>query len=87
MKKNVATILLTLFSFLTVIGCPICEKQQPKLLRGITHGVGPQSNWDWVIVGIIAIITLLTFFYSIKYLIFPGEKSTTHIKHNILNQF
>ena len=32
------------------IACPVCEKQQPKILQGITHGSGPQSNWDYIII-------------------------------------
>lgn len=76
-------------SFITVLAftssaCPLCEKQQPKFLRGITHGTGPQSNWDWVIVAAITVTTLLTLFYSIKYLLSPKEKNSNHIKNIIL---
>lgn len=67
------------------IACPACEKQQPKLLRGISHGAGPESNWDMVIVWGIAIIVLLTLFFSIKFLLKPGEKSRDHIKRFILD--
>jgi formate hydrogenlyase subunit 3/multisubunit Na+/H+ antiporter MnhD subunit len=69
----------------TAIACPVCEQQQPKITKGWTHGAGPQSNWDWVIIGIISVITILTFIYSLKYLIKPKEKNTNHIKHLILN--
>jgi hypothetical protein len=62
------------------MACPVCEKQQPKITQGLTHGAGPQSNWDWVIIGIITTITVFTFIYSLKYLIWPGEKNTDHIK-------
>lgn len=65
--------------------CPVCEKQQPKITQGITHGAGPQSNWDWVIIATITAITVLTFIFSLKYLVRPGEKNTNHIKHAILN--
>ena len=67
------------------MACEACEKQQPKFLRGITHGTGPQSNWDWVIIGIITVITALTFIFSLKYLIWPGEKNNDHIKQIILD--
>lgn len=67
------------------IGCPACEKQQPKLLRGISHGAGPESSWDMVIVWAIAIIVLFTLIFSIKFLVKPGEKSKTHIKRFILD--
>lgn len=69
----------------TLGACPACSKQQPKITQGITHGAGPQSNWDWVIIAIITVITLLTLVYSLKYLIKPGEKNDNHIKRSILN--
>lgn len=74
--------LVSLFSF----ACPVCEKQQPRLLRGITHGAGPQSNWDWLIVGLITAITLLTLVFSVKQLLKPGELNNDHIKHSIIDQ-
>lgn len=64
--------------------CKVCEKQQPPVLRGITHGTGPQGNFDYVAIWIMVVITLATLYYSIKWLIKPGEKSTTHIKRFIL---
>lgn len=69
----------------TIWACPVCENQQPKITQGLTHGAGPQSNWDWVIIAIISLITILTFVFSLKYLIKPGEKSKDHIKLSILN--
>jgi hypothetical protein len=81
------SLLMLLFFLLVqiVAACPVCEKQQPKITQGLTHGTGPQSNWDWVIIVIITAITLLTFFYSLKYLIKPGEKNENHIKKSILS--
>jgi hypothetical protein len=80
--------LLSILIFLTVqiaTACPVCEKQQPKITQGLTHGAGPQSNWDWVIIAIISVITILTLIYSVKYLIKPGEKNEDHIKQSILS--
>lgn len=68
-----------------VWACPLCEKNQPEIIRGLTHGAGPQSNWDWIIIILITGITLLTFVFSLKYLIRPGEKNTDHIKQSILS--
>jgi hypothetical protein len=65
--------------------CDACKLQQPKITRNVTHGTGPESNWDWLIVGIITALTLATLIYSFKFLIKPGEKSKKHIKNNILN--
>ena len=87
--KNKIKYLLTLLVILTanVAGwaCPVCEKQQPKITQGLTHGAGPASNWDWVIIGVITLITVLTLIYSIKFLVKPGERNNDHIKQSILN--
>ena len=85
MKKK--SLVLTLFILLYQLAnaCPVCDKKQPAITQGLTHGGGPQSNWDWVIIGVITAITLLTFIYSLKYLIKPGEKESNHIKHSILD--
>jgi hypothetical protein len=45
----------------------------------------PQSKWDYLIVWVVAIITVITLFYAIKWLVRPGEKHSNHIKHTILN--
>jgi phage shock protein PspC (stress-responsive transcriptional regulator) len=80
-------LILPLFLLPTVVAfaCPICDKQQPKILRGITHGTGPQSNWDYVIVWVAVIIVLITLFYTVKWLIKPGEKNEDHIKRMVIN--
>ncbi len=70
---------------ITVFACPVCEKQQPEILRGITHGAGPNSNWDYVIVWSAVVIVLFTLYFSVKWLIRPGEQSQTHIKRFILD--
>lgn len=79
MKKYALLIILLLTSKWGV-ACPVCEEQKPKILKGITHGAGPENNWDWVIVGITAVLVLATLFYTIKWLLKPGESSETHIK-------
>lgn len=84
MKKYWLCLVLFLFRF-TTIACPVCEANQPASLRGITHGQGPQSNWDVVIISVVATIVVVTLFYSLKWLIRPGEKSEKHIKRAIIN--
>jgi hypothetical protein len=79
-----------LFFFLLIIptvvrACPTCEVAQPRILRGITHGIGPDSHWDYLIVLSVVIFAALTLFYSVKWLIRPGEAGATHIKRFILN--
>lgn len=76
--------LLIMLSNIQAFACDACQKQQPKFTRGITHGAGPQSDWDWLIVAVISAITILTFIFSLKFLIKPGEKNDDHIKKSIL---
>jgi hypothetical protein len=67
--------------------CEVCKKQQPRALRGITHGAGPQSNSEYIIVGFMVIIVLASLFLFIKRILQPqnNESADTHIKHSILN--
>ena len=84
MKKTLLCILF-LCPALAVLACPVCEKQQPEILRGITHGIGPGSNWDYIIVWSAVVIVVFTLYFSVKWLIRPGERSQTHIKRFILD--
>jgi len=86
MRIKTFLIFLLVLSIQIISACPVCEKQQPKITQGLTHGAGPQSNWDWLIIGVISVITLLTFIYSLKYLIKPGEQNPDHIKQSILSK-
>jgi hypothetical protein len=66
--------------------CPVCERNQPKILKGIVHGSGPDSQWDYVIMWTVIAIAVFSLYYSVKWLIRPGEKNDNHIKYSILNQ-
>ena len=83
--KSVFAFIIFLLSNISVYACDACEKQQPEILRGITHGAGPQSNWDYLIVSVAAAIVVATLFFSIKWLLSPGEKGEKHIKRIVLN--
>jgi hypothetical protein len=83
--KKLLVILLILLPVAGAIACPACEKQQPKLLQGITHGAGPSGPMDMVIVWFMVAIVFLTLFFSVKWIIRPGEKSAGHIKRFILH--
>lgn len=65
--------------------CPVCKKQQPDILKGVAHGSGPQNEWDYIIVIIAMIIVIVTLYYSVKWILRPGEKERKHIKYSILN--
>lgn len=85
MKSKLSFTMLFLLLLQAAFACPVCEKQQPEITQGITHGAGPQSNWDWAIIAVIIAVTIVTLFYTVKYLTRPKEKNTNHIKYLILN--
>lgn len=84
MFKKISILVVSFLVGVSAFACTVCEKQQPKMLQGITHGSGPQSDWDYVIIWAIVIIVVATLFFSVKWLIWPGEKSSAHIKRTIL---
>ena len=83
--KKIKLLFALWITSITTWACPMCGEAQPRLLRGITHGTGPESKWDYVIVWVTVAIVLFTLYYSVKWIIKPGEKSGSHIKRLILN--
>lgn len=83
--KKLQFLLLAFLMPLATFACPECERKQPEILKGVAHGAGPQQQWDYVIVILTSIIVLISLFYSIKWIIKPGEKKSSHIKRKILN--
>lgn len=82
MKKSILLVLILLTKF-AVYACPVCERNQPKFMRGIVHGAGAESNWDYVAISITTIIAIFTLIYSVKWLIQPNENDVNHIKYSI----
>ena len=83
--KVMALIFLMMLTFTGLLqACPVCERNQPKVFKGVIHGVGP-DRWDYVIMWVTITITLATLYYSVKWLIRPGETEVNHIKYSILN--
>ena len=83
--KKYGIILITVITALPTMACPICNEYQTKPLGGIMHGTGPESQWDYVIIGVMSAVVLLTLFFSVKWLIYPAEKAENHIKRFILS--
>ena len=81
--KKLITLLFLIVIQISVFACPVCERNQPKLLRGIVHGAGPESNWDYISIIITTIIALVTLFLAVKWLIKPNEDDRNHIKYSI----
>ena len=83
--KNIGLTTLMLTAGLSAMACEACKKQQPKLLQGITHGAGPDSGWDYLIVVVMIIVTLYVLYATVKCIFRPSEKNNEHIKRLILN--
>jgi len=66
--------------------CELCESQQPKVLRGLVHGAGPQGGTDYLIVIAGLAVVLFALIFALKCLLRPGEREPQHIKRIILNQ-
>jgi hypothetical protein len=77
--------LLLLFASTYYKACEACDLKQPKITRGLTHGAGPQGFGDWLAVGVIVVISILTVIYFVKYTIKPESKKGNHIKNSVLN--
>lgn len=76
-------IAIGIFVFNASLACDVCSQKQPAITRNLVHGVGPESDWDWFIVDFIILLTLVSFFLSVKYLFKPGEKDKDHIKYSL----
>ena len=85
MKKIIITVMGAATAQVSY-ACEVCARQQPKILRGITHGVGPEGMWDYVIVGTTAVVGVIALFYSMKWILRPGEQEPGHVKYSILNE-
>ena len=85
MKKILFSIFIIGMACLTATACPICERNQPKLLRGLVHGPGPEGKLDYFIVGLVTLISMITLYLTVKRIISPGEKQADHIKRSVIN--
>jgi hypothetical protein len=85
MRKLVLTVLLFVVSAVSVFACPVCERNKPKILQGVTaHGSRPDSNWDYVIVLSAIVLLFVSLFYAVKWLVNPKERNSDHIKYSII---
>jgi hypothetical protein len=87
MKKIIVlTLIFALQSTTHLYACTVCKSQQPKVLREISHGAGPESVWDYFIILSSCLLVLITLAMSLQYLIKPKEQNPNHIKHMILEE-
>lgn len=87
MKKQILFILIMLLAGVNTYACEVCQRNQPKPLRGLTHGIGPTGSIDYII-GAVAVITVgISLFLAIKFLVKPKEEKPDHIKNIVLNEY
>lgn len=85
MKRLIPFLILILVSMpLQLLACEVCENRQPEVLKGVTHGIGPQGNIDYIITWSAVIIVAFTLFFSIKFLVKPKESAPEHIKNIVV---
>ncbi|MEP0365958.1 MAG: hypothetical protein ABJN36_10755 [Cyclobacteriaceae bacterium] len=83
LKISGAMLIIVIMPFRS-FACELCKQNQPKPLQNITHGTGPQSDWDYLIITVGIIIVSMTLFYSIKLLVKPREDKPEHIKNIVV---
>ncbi|WP_226391132.1 hypothetical protein [Penaeicola halotolerans] len=86
LKSTLLTLLVLLITTSRLLACEVCESKQPEVLKGITHGTGPQGDIDYIIIWSAVIIVTFTLIMSVKYLIKPKEHQQDHIKHIVLEK-
>ncbi|RFZ91159.1 hypothetical protein D0C36_19660 [Mucilaginibacter conchicola] len=82
MRKYIFTISVILVSG-TAFACDACKKQK-SLFTGISHGRGPESNWDYLIVALMIVVTLYVLFAALKCMFKSSENHRSHIKYTFI---
>ena len=86
-KVFLLTFSLVFLANVASFACEACNQNQPKILRNITHGSGPQSNWDYFVVIVMVLITVYTLYATIRcFLTRKTEVKYNDIKNTILKQ-
>jgi hypothetical protein len=85
MKKVALLTVALMLAQISTWACTVCKEQQPKFLKDISHGTGPESNWDYMIIITAVAVVLGTLAFSLRFLVKPGETDMNHIKQSILN--
>lgn len=83
-KRCLLTVLLLMAANMATFACEACNQNQPKILRNITHGGGPEGVWDYFVVIIMVLITIYTLYATIRCFISPTETKYNRIKNEIL---
>lgn len=84
MKTRLLMSLVLSICSISALGCPVCKRQQPKVVSAISHGTGPQNNIDYAIMIGAIFLVVLCLYLSVHYLLSPGESHADHIKREFL---
>ncbi|MCO5229530.1 MAG: hypothetical protein M9958_00100 [Chitinophagales bacterium] len=85
MKKIIIILFsLSLWNISSLLACDVCQEKQPDILKGITHGAGPQGETDYIIIWSAVFIVLATLYLSVKFLVNPKETEPDHIKNIVV---
>lgn len=85
-KAKIATIVSGLLFSISngAMACELCKENQPKVLRSVSHGAGPQGDIDYIIIWTAAVLVGIALFFSLKYLIKPNEDGKSHVKNIVI---
>lgn len=85
MKRFIILLMFLLLGMpLQALACEVCNNRQPEILKGVTHGIGPQNSIDYIITWSAVVIVGVALFYSIKFLVKPKESKPNHIKNIVV---
>ena len=83
MKKIIVSLLLICTGIISR-ACPACEAAQPRVLKGLIHGSGPTSNWDYVAGIVTLLIVIFVLFFLVLEIISDSQPETLNflnLKH------
>ncbi len=85
--KHIAILALTLVLQLPleILACEVCQKNQPKILQNITHGTGPQSDLDYILIWTAIGVVIVSLAISIKLIIQPKDNRHEQIKNIVID--
>ena len=85
MKRiSIMTLVCVMLAVGNALACEVCKKNQPEVLKDISHGTGAQADLDYVIIWSAVIIVAITLYLSVKFLVRPKEGTRGHIKNIVV---
>jgi len=73
MIKIILATMISLGITSSTLACELCKSQQPKVLRELAHGMGPQGAVDYLIVWTGVAVVILALITTLYFLLFPSK--------------